>query len=85
MSKSYRIELNELDLGQLLDGLEARAEAWEKTANYHRTGISPRDFIVEECNDADEVSFPREGGQGAEKLRKESRHVHESETETSAP
>jgi len=56
MSKSYRIELNDLDLGQLLDGLEARAEAWEKTADYHRSGESPPDFIVEECNDADEAN-----------------------------
>lgn len=31
MAKIYRIELDELDLGQLLDGLEARADAWEKT------------------------------------------------------
>ena len=55
MSKTYRIELGDLDLGQLLDGLEARAEAWEKTADYHRTGESPPDFIVEECNDAHEA------------------------------
>ncbi len=55
MSKTYRIELDSLDLGQLLDGLEARAEAWEKTAGYHRTGESPADFIVEECNDANEA------------------------------
>lgn len=55
MQKIYRIELDDFDLGQLLDGLEARAEAWEKTADYHRTGESPADFIVEECNDADEA------------------------------
>jgi hypothetical protein len=55
MSKTYRIELEELDLGQLLDGLEVRADAWEKTANYHRTGKSPADFIVEECTDASEA------------------------------
>ena len=55
MSKIYRIELNDLDLGQLLEGLESRAEAWEKTADYHRTGESPPDFIVEECNDTDEA------------------------------
>ena len=56
MSKTYRIELNDLDLGQLLDGLEARAVAWTKTADYHRTGESPPGFIVEECNDADEAN-----------------------------
>ena len=51
----YRIELDELDLGQVLDGLEVRAAAWEKTAVYHRTGQSPPDMIVEECRDADEA------------------------------
>jgi hypothetical protein len=55
MPKMLRIELNENDLGQLLDGLETRAETWEKTADCHRTGESPPDFIVEECNDADEA------------------------------
>lgn len=55
MQKIYQIQINAHDLGQLLDGLEARAEAWEKTAVYHRTGHSPPDFIVEEGNDADEA------------------------------
>ncbi|HKS36350.1 MAG TPA: hypothetical protein VJW76_04105 [Verrucomicrobiae bacterium] len=55
MRKIYRIELDDFDLGQLLDGLETRAEAWEKTANYHRTGESSPDFIVEECNGAVEA------------------------------
>ncbi len=55
MKKTYRIELDDFDLGQVLDGLEIRAEAWEKTADYHRTGESPSDFFVEECNDADEA------------------------------
>jgi hypothetical protein len=52
----YHIYLEETDLGQMLDGLECRADAWEKTAHYHRTGESPPDFIVEECNDAEEAS-----------------------------
>ena len=55
MQKIYQIQINSHDLGQLLDGLEARAQAWEKTADYHRTGQSPPDFIVEECNGADEA------------------------------
>jgi hypothetical protein len=53
--KKYRIELEANDLGQILDGLEARAEAWEKTAVYHRTSESPPDFIVEECSDEHEA------------------------------
>jgi hypothetical protein len=55
MAKKYRIELDDVDLGQVLDGLEIRAEAWEKTADYHRSGESPPDFIVEKCNNADEA------------------------------
>jgi hypothetical protein len=54
MPKKYRIELDDFDLGQVLDGLEIRAEAWEKTADYHRTGESPN-IIVEECKNADEA------------------------------
>ena len=55
MQKIYRIQINAHDLGQLLDGLEALAEAWEKTAVYHRNGKSPPDFIIEESNGADEA------------------------------
>ncbi len=55
MPELIRIELDSVDLGQLLDGLNARADAWEKTAHYHRTGESPPDFIVEECCDAKEA------------------------------
>jgi hypothetical protein len=55
MQKVYSIQINAHDLGQLLDGLEARAEAWEKTADYHRTGQSPPGFIVEESNGAGEA------------------------------
>ena len=55
MKKIYRSELDDFDLGQLLDGLQSRAKAWERTANYHRTGEPSADFIVEECNDADEA------------------------------
>jgi hypothetical protein len=55
MKKIYRIELDDHDLGQLLDGLEARADAWKKTAAYHRTGQSPPGFIIEESSGADEA------------------------------
>jgi len=48
MSKTYVLRLDDHDVSQLLDGLEARAVAWTKTADYHRTGESPPDFIVEE-------------------------------------
>lgn len=53
--RKYRIELDEFDLGQILDGLEVRASVWEKAAEYHRTGESTDDMLVEECRDAKEA------------------------------
>ena len=54
--KEYVIRLNAFDLGQLLDGLEARACAWRNTATYMSTGEAPtEDFIAEECTDAEEA------------------------------
>ena len=51
--QKYKFELDDLDLGQVLDGLESRASAWEKTAIYYRRGES--DVVVEECRDAEEA------------------------------
>lgn len=55
--KNYLIALNELDLGQLLDGLEVQAESWRRTAEYLRHGESPDGefFMIEECSDPDEA------------------------------
>jgi hypothetical protein len=57
MATSYRIELDDLELGQTLDGLDIRAESWEKTADYLRTEKMPNGefFIVEECHKAEEA------------------------------
>lgn len=55
MARTYCIELGELDLGQVLDALEVRADAWEKTACYHRTGSAPPDFLIEDCSSEEEA------------------------------
>jgi hypothetical protein len=56
MRRTFQIVLDDFDLGQMLDGLEVRAKAWENTAEYLRTGESPEEFFVaEECRDADEA------------------------------
>lgn len=57
MANTYRIELDEHDLGQLLDGLRIRAESWRRTAEYLRTGgFSDGElFLIEECRDEDEA------------------------------
>ncbi|MCU0318712.1 MAG: hypothetical protein MUE88_01335 [Flavobacteriales bacterium] len=54
--KEYVIRLSGFDLGQLIDGLEARHQAWRDTAIYLRTGEMPSaDFVMEECRDAEEA------------------------------
>lgn len=54
--RMYRIELESLDLGQAVDGLEVRAKQWEDTAHWMRTGESPDEFFMpEECRDAEEA------------------------------
>jgi hypothetical protein len=56
MGKQFSIVLNSLDLGQLLDGLQQRADSWRKTAEYLESGQTTTDaFICEECSDADEA------------------------------
>jgi hypothetical protein len=57
MAKTYRIELNDLDIGQLLDGLRLRAESWERTADYLRTETMSEGeiFIIEECSRPEEA------------------------------
>ncbi|MCB0792976.1 MAG: hypothetical protein H6595_02005 [Flavobacteriales bacterium] len=53
--KEYVIRLSGHDLGQLIDGLEARATAWRHTAVYLETGSAPDGFLIEECDDAEEA------------------------------
>lgn len=57
MARTYRIELDEHDLGQLLDGLEIRADSWRRTAEFLRAGEMPDGefFMIEECSDEDEA------------------------------
>jgi hypothetical protein len=56
MEKIFNIKIGANDLGQLLDGLEIRASAWEGTVEFLRSGEMPDEFFVaEECSDADEA------------------------------
>jgi hypothetical protein len=57
MRSIYRLDPNDLDLFQLLDGLEIRAQAWERRAEYLRTEIMPEGeyFVVAECSKPEEA------------------------------
>lgn len=53
--KEYVIRLSGFDLGQVIDGLEARGTPWRLTANYLEAGEALDSFVIEECSDADEA------------------------------
>lgn len=57
MPLNHQITLDDLEIGQILDGLEIRAESWERTGEYLRTGESSADefFVVEECSKPEEA------------------------------
>jgi 2-phospho-L-lactate transferase/gluconeogenesis factor (CofD/UPF0052 family) len=48
----YRIILGDVDLGQVIDALENRAQSWETTAEHIRSGNKSQEeeFVVEECS-----------------------------------
>lgn len=54
---SYSINLSDVDLGQVIDALESRAQSWETTAEYLRSGdISQEEgCVVEECSGEQEA------------------------------
>lgn len=57
MSKTYLLRLEETDLGQILDGLMAREEAWRTTAEYFRSGHNlDAHFSIEECSGEHEAN-----------------------------
>jgi hypothetical protein len=57
MDKTYCITLDRNDLGQLIEGLESRADSWERTGNYLLDGDSGDSdfFITEECHKPEEA------------------------------
>ena len=56
MGNEFQIRVDNLDLGQILDGLRSRQESWKNTAMFLRDGFFPDDaFVCEECSDPGEA------------------------------
>jgi len=56
MGRVIVLKLKDLDVAQVVSGLEVRAKQWEDTASYLRTGELPSEFfIAEECRDTEEA------------------------------
>jgi len=49
------LTLPRLAVGQILEGLEIRAEAWKYTEEYLRTGHAREPYIIEDCSDPEEA------------------------------
>jgi hypothetical protein len=47
--------LDSLMVGQILDALEMRREAWEKTSAWYRGDLNDPFFVIEECSDGEEA------------------------------
>lgn len=53
--RKTKLELDESDVLQILDGLEVRAETWAATARFLRDGFTSDDTVIEKCSDAEEA------------------------------
>lgn len=51
MCEFITLSLKELDIGQILDGLERRRITWLATAEYLGCGYTELSDIIEECSD----------------------------------
>jgi hypothetical protein len=54
-AKYYVLKLERSDIGQIIDALESRAEAYESTSQILRGHDEEASFIIEEVNDHSEA------------------------------
>jgi len=55
MDKIVKLQLPDLMIGQILDGLEQQRHVWQATAHFLATGEPPDDVLVAECSDEEEA------------------------------
>lgn len=51
-----QLALDEAMVGQILDALEVRREAWQKTSAWFRGELNDPFFTIEECADEEEAN-----------------------------
>jgi len=55
--RQVAVVLDRADWGQIIDGLDQRAERWEETARYLRgEPMNDPDELIEECGDDEEAA-----------------------------
>jgi hypothetical protein len=55
MDKIVTLQLPDLMIGQMLDGLEQQRHLWQATAHFLATGEPPDDVLVAECSHEEEA------------------------------
>jgi hypothetical protein len=55
MKDFVKLTLSRMDIGQILDGLHERMNAWKGTYEYLKKGHADLCDVIEECSDADEA------------------------------
>jgi hypothetical protein len=57
MDKIVTLQLPDLMVGQILDGLEQQRHVWQATAHFLVTGEPPDDVLVAECSHEAEAAW----------------------------
>jgi hypothetical protein len=57
MDKIVKLQLPDLMIGQILDGLEQQQHIWQATAHFLLTGEPPDDVLVAECSREEEANW----------------------------
>ncbi|MFC1780799.1 hypothetical protein ACFLZ8_00865 [Planctomycetota bacterium] len=57
MEKFVTLRLPEIDVGQIIDGLNERMIVWRTTEEYLETGFSHLGDFIAECSDPEEARF----------------------------
>ena len=55
MTAEITLKLDSLQVGQILDALRNRRDAWQYTAKYLLAGYEEQDRLIEECSHAQEA------------------------------
>jgi hypothetical protein len=55
MPRQITLKLDSLEVGQMLDALRDRQDAWQYTAQYLLSGCEEEDRIIEECSNPAEA------------------------------
>jgi hypothetical protein len=57
LGKMFTLQLPELMVSQILDGLEQQRHVWQATAHFLASGQPPDDVLIAECSHQEEAAW----------------------------